>query len=54
MLAGRFRESVSLPLAGDGWQESEHWSPTAIVIQVDLNSTVRELVKCWLEANAPR
>jgi hypothetical protein len=22
--AGRFRESVSLPLAGDGWQESEH------------------------------
>jgi hypothetical protein len=26
LTAGRFRESASLSLAGDGWQECEHWS----------------------------
>jgi hypothetical protein len=24
--AGRFRESISLPLAGNGWVQSEYWS----------------------------
>jgi hypothetical protein len=24
--AGRFREGISLPLAGEGWQKSEYWS----------------------------
>jgi Family of unknown function (DUF6226) len=28
LTAGRFREGVSLPLAGDGWQESEYWLPS--------------------------
>lgn len=28
LTAGRFREGVSLLLAGDGWQESEYWLPS--------------------------
>jgi hypothetical protein len=26
--AGRFRESVSVPVDGNGWQESEYWLPS--------------------------
>jgi hypothetical protein len=28
LTAGRLREGVSLPMAGDGWQESEYWLPS--------------------------
>jgi Family of unknown function (DUF6226) len=54
LTAGRFRESVSLSLAGDGWQEWSIGLSVAIVIQVDLSSTGRAFVRCWLERKAGR